>query len=347
MFSCCHFIKGANRSLLLDTQRDSYYIVPNSMPDFIASVADLDFDHALSEYDHGNCEIAMQYVNFLLKNDLAFFCDSHAEAAAFIAMPLSWEYPSELTNMVIELSNPHYIPAIIQCIGNNFIPTIHVVIYSQVANVEQLQGIILPFHQLSNKSIQISFENKEQIDAEQLSSFCHNHPKIELIIAFNSSVETSLNMYDCSVIFTKQSEFGKTACGTFHLEYFNTNVRHFTESLQHNTCLNRKISIDTSGDIKNCPSMTESFGNIWDTKLLEAIKKTGFRKYWNLTKDQIAICKDCEFRHICTDCRAYLEEPEDIFSKPLKCGYDPYKNEWANWTTSPIKQRAIYYYSLE
>lgn len=63
--------------------------------------------------------------------------------------------------------------------------------------------------------------------------------------------------------------------------------------------------------------------------------------------DQIHICKDCEFRHICTDCRAYIEDPDDIYSKPLKCGYNPYTGEWAEWSTNPLKQKAIQYYGME
>ena len=66
-----------------------------------------------------------------------------------------------------------------------------------------------------------------------------------------------------------------------------------------------------------------------------------------IQKDQIAVCKDCEFRYICTDCRAYKEDPEDDYSKPLKCGYDPYTGVWSEWSTNPLKQKAIQYYGME
>ncbi|MNL67068.1 hypothetical protein D3C87_1916250 [compost metagenome] len=49
---------------------------------------------------------------------------------------------------------------------------------------------------------------------------------------------------------------------------------------------------------------------------------------------------------MCTDCRAYVEDPKDIYSKPLKCGYDPYTNEWEDWVTHPMKQAAIEEYGL-
>ncbi len=92
--------------------------------------------------------------------------------------------------------------------------------------------------------------------------------------------------------------------------------------------------------------MPQSFGNINNTSLEEALNHKDFATYWNITKDQITVCKDCEFRYSCTDCRAYLENPEDQYSKPLKCGYDPYTNTWEEWSTNPLKQKAIDFYEM-
>lgn len=70
------------------------------------------------------------------------------------------------------------------------------------------------------------------------------------------------------------------------------------------------------------------------------------KKYWNIHKDQISICGDCEYRHVCTDCCAYIEDPNDDYSKPLKCGYDPYTNIWEEWSINPIKHKGIAYYDM-
>lgn len=98
--------------------------------------------------------------------------------------------------------------------------------------------------------------------------------------------------------------------------------------------------------------MPQSFGNIKDTTLEEALSHPDFKKYWNLTKDSIEVCKDCEFRYICTDCRAYTERTHTNAegldtSKPLKCGYNPYTGEWEEWSTNPLKEKAIKYYGME
>jgi len=95
-----------------------------------------------------------------------------------------------------------------------------------------------------------------------------------------------------------------------------------------NGCLDRKITIDRYGDIKNCPSLRDSYGNTRDVSIKDVLVQEGFQKYWYIHKDQIDTCKVCEFRYNCTDCRAYLVDPTNIYSKPLKCGYDPSTCKW-------------------
>ncbi|RYE54501.1 MAG: grasp-with-spasm system SPASM domain peptide maturase [Sphingobacteriales bacterium] len=146
---------------------------------------------------------------------------------------------------------------------------------------------------------------------------------------------------------SKEVLLSEKCCGIVDPDFFQSNIPHYTESLSHNTCLNRKISIDIEGNIRNCPSMLKSFGNVNDTTLHDAINKPGFKSNWNITKDEVTKCKDCEFRYVCTDCRAYRENPDDIYSAPLKCGYNPYTCAWEEWSINPLKQTAISFYQQQ
>jgi SPASM domain peptide maturase of grasp-with-spasm system len=136
-------------------------------------------------------------------------------------------------------------------------------------------------------------------------------------------------------------------CGVISLNSLNApSVANFFETKLFNGCLNKKVSIDSSGEIKNCPSMARSFGNTRDTSLARAVHSPGFSDKGKITKDQVKTCRDCEFRYVCSDCRAFVEDPADPYSKPLKCGYDPYTCEWEEWSTHPMKQKGIKYYGL-
>lgn len=136
-------------------------------------------------------------------------------------------------------------------------------------------------------------------------------------------------------------------CGLISVKHLNApTVENFFETKSFNGCLNRKVAVDAAGEIKNCPSMQKSYGNIRDTRLGQAIASPGFRDLWGISKDQIAVCRDCELRYACSDCRAYLENPADRYSKPLKCGYDPYTAQWEEWSRHPQKQAAITFYQV-
>jgi SPASM domain peptide maturase of grasp-with-spasm system len=114
-------------------------------------------------------------------------------------------------------------------------------------------------------------------------------------------------------------------CGVVSPWYFVSKTETFCESLNFNSCLNRKISVDKNGEIKNCPSMLKSYGNITETNLIDVIENTDFKIIWEIKKDEIEVCRDCEFRYLCGDCRAYLTDSNNVYSKPLKCNYNPYE----------------------
>ena len=74
--------------------------------------------------------------------------------------------------------------------------------------------------------------------------------------------------------------------------------------------------------------MKQSFGNIENTTLKDAIEKPKFKDLWFINKDQIDVCKDCEFRYICPDCRGFIKDSENVYSQPAKCTYNPYICKW-------------------
>lgn len=92
--------------------------------------------------------------------------------------------------------------------------------------------------------------------------------------------------------------------------------------------------------------MQNDFGHVSNVSISDVIKKNEFQALWKLKKDDVLVCKDCEFRYMCTDCRAYLSNPQDIYSKPLKCGYNPYTAEWNEWQKQEFVLKAKRHYNL-
>jgi SPASM domain peptide maturase of grasp-with-spasm system len=267
--------------------------------------------------------------------------------------PLSLEYRDhhKISNLFMERNELAVSAKLLQSIENLQIP--HLVIYCKgKPSLRDFLKLENDFENSTVESIEIFAPFHAAIDEDFIQQLNENTSRIYNLVFYNCENEPfkAKNALRFNLSFTPQ-DLTISACGKVDLKYFDTNIKKVLEAINHNSCLNKKIGIDADGNIKNCPAMPKSFGNINDTSLEDALLHQDFKQYWNLSKADIAVCKDCEFRNVCTDCRAFTEQTQfnkeglDL-SKPLKCGYDPYTNQWDEWSTNPLKQKAIQSYSL-
>jgi SPASM domain peptide maturase of grasp-with-spasm system len=348
IFECCIPVLGKNRSVICDIQRERMYFIPNSLYEILIHSSNLTISQIKKKFNGSYNEIIDEYFAFLYNEELIFYC-SKKELQLFPKIELKWDSPYILTNTILdvnlELKNQYDFKSIadeIEILGS-------VALQLRVFNcniLSQIDEILAFFFDSRLRAIEIIIDSFNVHDIEILKNLCYKNPRITTIILTSSPFEEQHFFSGKSIQFSVKPFNSVLNCGVINSELFSINIETFTEAQKHNTCLNRKISIDTEGYIRNCPSMKEHYGNIKDTTLQEALQHPDFKKYWFINKDQIAVCKDCEFRYICTDCRAYIENPEDMYSKPLKCGYNPYTCEWEEWSTNPLKQKAIDHYGM-
>lgn len=349
LFSDCIPVRGLNRSIICDMQNNNYHFIPNGLYDILEKYNGKTVDFVKTKFKNKYDEIIDEYFEFLVSNNLIFF---NSNSNLFPPISLEWYSPSLITNMIIDYDKIDYdIKNIVNQLEILKCSYIQFRFFREVS-LSFITSIVNFIDGEKSRIISIDFILKYQssFSKEELNNLLKSHPRIHALILFNSPEDKSYNAIWEKMgylMYVKKNILNEKHCGIINEEYFYSNIKLFSESQHHNTCLNRKIAIDKDGNIKNCPSMSKSFGNIQSTTLQEALNHEDFKKYWNITKDQIKVCKDCEFRHICTDCRAYVENSEDDYSKPLKCGYSPYTNEWEEWSTNPLKQKAIEHYKMQ
>jgi SPASM domain peptide maturase of grasp-with-spasm system len=349
LFSNCIPVKGSKRSTIIDLQKGNTHFIPNDLFEILIKSDKIEVNHIYCEYGIENEEILKDYFETLIDLELGFYC-SEKEIKFFPKISLDYQTPFKINNSIIEglyeIDVYKNLITQLELLGCEYV---ELLLYYEIEN-SKLSLLLNLFEKSSIKYIGLILKFDETKDKDFIKSLTSKKLRVSKIILHSSTEDKILDHKDYNFAYINYSskvikDFN--VCGIINVNYFSNKMNHFTESQNHNTCLNRKISIDKDGNIKNCPSMAESFGNIKDTTLEEALNKPGFKKYWNINKDQIEVCKDCEFRHICTDCRAYIEDPENQYSKPLKCGYNPYTNVWEEWSTNPLKQKAIEYYGMQ
>lgn len=352
VFTNCIVTKGYTQSVISDIQREKSDFIPNSLADIIERLNQKEsLGSIYKDYGKENKPILDEYLDFLLQEEYGFYCTEN-EFDMFINLDLRYQNPDRISNLIIEFKK-NELPSL-----RNIIPQVERLGCKFVALVcyeglepEDFEEIRLFFDDTSIQSVEIISQYSDRISESIIADISLKFERLTSLFLFNCPPKMNMRSKKkyCEVTFSQKKYSNFSFCGGISSNHFQTNLPKFLEAKNHNSCLNKKMAIDINGNIKNCPAMPESFGNIKDITLHEAFQDKNFKQYWDVTKDKIAVCKDCEFRYICTDCRAFTERSDlsenslDI-SKPLKCGYDPYTGEWEEWSTSELKQKAITYY---
>jgi SPASM domain peptide maturase of grasp-with-spasm system len=328
LFACCLPVKGARRSLVCDLQRQTFQLIPNGLYEILTEHKGKSVREIQAFYDHEFDLEIEEYFAFLLRHELGFWC---AEPERFPALDLAWETPERITNAILDVDqdSAHDYRKIFAELDDLGCKAVEIRCFHRPALGEIRQ--ILEATRFSRlRSIDLLAGHGPELTPETLEALATEHRRISSMVIHGAPENRKLPPYRTGVTLQYRIEVidSPRCCGQIHPGYFVTGLETFAEGLTHNSCLNRKLSIDAQGEIKNCPSMARSFGNAREVPLHSALAHRDFAALWSINKDQIAICKDCEFRYVCTDCRAYLSDPADLYSKPSKCTYDPYTAEW-------------------
>jgi len=334
--------------VICDLQRNSYSIIPNDLFEILRLYDGSSICEVKKKYQNNFDEIIDEYFEFLLDKEYVFFSDSNID---FPKLSLEWYEPFRINNAIIDYNEKIDYDKILIELNKLNCKSLEIRFFDNI-QFSFIESVLLFIEQNEMILYSLGFVLKysDEMDKNVLENFISKNPRISYVIVSNAPANcyVEVDKHRKSYVFYSQDKVDSSSnCGLISSKSFVVNTRLFTESQEFNTCLNRKISIDVEGNIKNCPSMSQSFGKIGNVTLEEVLEKPEFKKYWNVNKDQIEVCKDCEFRHICTDCRAFIEEPENQYSKPLKCGYDPYTNVWSDWSTNPPKVKAIEFYGMQ
>ena len=113
------------------------------------------------------------------------------------------------------------------------------------------------------RSIDLLTAYDPELTPETLTTLAADYRRISSIVVHSSPEDRALppSRTGVTVLYRREVVDSPRCCGQIHPDYFVTNLETFAEAQKHNTCLNRKISLDARGEIKNCPSMARSYGN--------------------------------------------------------------------------------------
>ena len=305
-------VKGYNRSLLVDLQRAKSHLVPNDLVDYLEK----------------EISVVEEYEKFIIENELGLLIDEEI-GACLTALPTNYYPASNINNAILELdeNSSWSIPSVLSQLdelGVQFLEIRFLDFYSVLKNLRILQ---VYSNETTIESIQLLVPFHKDLKAFLDSSLDEHFFRLSTILVYNTSEGFELDVNFYRVVFTRQEAVSREHCGNISKDYFRLNTQSYVRSQNYNSCLAHKISVDRNGLIGNCPSMRETFGHVDDKTFAEVLQENVLQKKWKLTKDKISICSVCEFRTICTDCRAFTVDNTEN-GKPSKCGYNPFISLW-------------------
>ena len=326
LFACCIPVSGAMNKVICDLQRGTIQPIPESLYVILTEFSKQTINQIKAFFDHDQDDQIDAYYQFLEEEEWGFWCD---DPSHFPDLDLAWDHPSVITNAIIDInaSSDHPFEKIFSALNQLACEALQLRSYDDLSlrRLKEILGLIGD-HRL--KSIELILKHREDYLDTEVKTLCRRYPRISSI-TFHTAPQNDqkIDDHEVQVNYTIQPIDSSAHCGIIHPDFFISSLPVFSEAQKHNSCLNRKIAIDTAGYIKNCPSMSTHFGHVQETTLEEVVQKDQFRSLWSISKDEVAVCRDCEYRYVCSDCRAYTEEGAR-YGKPAKCNYDPYTGVW-------------------
>ncbi|NOQ70943.1 MAG: grasp-with-spasm system SPASM domain peptide maturase [Crocinitomix sp.] len=329
LYNSCLPVKGAKRSTIYDMQRGVVRFIPNSMFDMLNEFESPTVEEIVVSKGEQHRDTIIEYFDFLLENEFGFFTDT---PELFPETDMLWESPNQIINGIIDFNkySEHNLSKILTEYSN--LGCKHLLLrFFDVSNISKLDEHLVCISKSRIQSMEILFKYHSALKNEDVIFLCKNNSRISNFIVHSAPEDVSIcksgenSAFD--FMLTTEEVNSSDHCGHVGTHQFSISQDSILESLSYNSCLNRKISIDVHGEIKNCPSMQKSYGNVKETSLNSVALLPLFQKLWKVTKEQIDTCKTCEFRYICTDCRAFHDSDMST-AKPKKCNYNPESMIW-------------------
>ncbi|WP_340077268.1 grasp-with-spasm system SPASM domain peptide maturase [Leptobacterium sp. I13] len=321
-YDSCIPVKGVQRGVIYDLQRDNLYFIPNSVIEMLTGNVNNKISSIYREYSSQESLID-KYLNYLFENELIFFTET---PDSFPEISTNYIKPFFIDILFLEIDTFSLIKReVLENIDS--IGAIQIVLLTHRKIDTKIMKSILEI--IKNSKIQIislvtKYDEKVVAESIQLQSVFPRLREMTFYEALeneppNESIKYSLE--DINQLMTKRIS---------KMTDFILNLGGYLESLNYNLFYNRKVYIDDKGNIKHYFGEAKTYGNIEQDSIIDIITTDEYKELWKITKNQIDECKQCEFRYICPDNRTPIKKSgeKNSYFHETNCNYNPRTATW-------------------
>ena len=326
LFSTCILVNGCNRSCIYDLQRGDFDYIPNSLFEILNNTKNITFEKLLNSYDNQeDKENLAEYFNFLYENEYIFF--SKLDNSLFPALPIKFNRPYRISTLVIDIDNTDL--ESLQIIKENIINSKVECLVIRIINsdYENILSTLSTFDGIPTRIIQLFISKNVAIDNSQIDNILEVNNRTSLIIKSTDDEEYQKDFLKGHFISTNR-DIINNRIGIKDVSDFAINMDLYIESKLHNSFYNKRTYINSNGDIFRHEYDEKCFGNIADVEIRDILNNEEFKEYWNIKKDEIEVCQNCEYRYMCTDNRLPIKKTNNLWGFDKECNYNPYTSTW-------------------
>jgi hypothetical protein len=184
----CRVVKGANRASIVDLGRNNHYLIPLQLADILFKYQGRETSQLFKDYKTEKEEID-QYLYFLEEKEIIFYVDSRKEYNFFPLLSLEWDFPSFITNAIIDIVDIKKVTGVLLeqlealgCVSVSFR------FYLRLS-LTQLSSLLERLSLSSITAIDITLPFSKSFSTEVITSLCKRNPRLNRIFFFNSPIQ--------------------------------------------------------------------------------------------------------------------------------------------------------------
>lgn len=330
LFPSCRLVNGDQLSVIADLDRGRMIDIPNLMLEVFQhnQKEKLTVNQLKGCFEHKYDEGIDRIIDFLLKEKLGFFT---YDPGLFEDIDLNFEIPYSINNAIIEYApnSPFQLETIISVLNEHGCQAIELRFLENHSEAT-INEVLAKSSCMRIKKIDLFLKYTENTNVELFPrSLFGNYPRIGSIVFYSSpkNMVRSERFYNRFISLTSTNLELLKLTEKKSRHSFVCNLTAFTEAQSFNLGLNKKLSINRFGKIKNYLSHNAEYGDASKENILMYLQNVEILKTWSISNDEIEICKACQYRYGCVDNSAIVSRNGKFF-KDQFCNYDPFQNKW-------------------
>jgi hypothetical protein len=304
------FVKGYLRTCIYDLSRCDYDLIPNDIFDKLQENVDHEKDLILQNCDNEE----LKWMNFLLKKEYIYFIPSLFKKN-FKDFDLTFKASSIITNAVLDVVE-YRTDLNVNILEELNCKHLAIRFFCEKPDVNKIANFLKDFlENITFNSIDVFISksySKQEMSVKEYKAIFEEIKTLNKLELFEASNENKEN--------------------DIFIPKFICDINSFIESNKYNLYFNKKIRVSSSGEIFNGVETNAIHGKInklSKQEVIDLIKSSKVSDLWDINKDRMDVCKDCEFRYMCLDNRVPDRRIDGTLYYKSECSYNPYIAKWS------------------